>query len=64
MESRQRRAGVGGGPGSDYGPGNRGFAGLDPRSQDALRQGAQEKKPVEYQDLINRYLSALSNKGR
>lgn len=64
MQSRQRRAGTQYGGLGEYGPGARGFQGLDPRSQDALRQGAQEKKPVEYQDLINRYLSALSNKGR
>lgn len=65
MQSRQRRSGtLSGNLGGLGGPDSRGFAGLDPRAQDALRQGAREKKPVEYTDLINRYLSALSNKGR
>lgn len=64
MQSTQRRSGTLSGNLGGVGPDSRGFQGLDPRSQDALRQGAREKKPVEYQDLINRYLSALSNKGR
>lgn len=62
--STQRRSTTLNGNLGTYGPDSRGFNGLDPRSQDALRSGAQEKKPVEYQDLINRYLSALSNKGK
>ena len=31
---------------------------------DALRQSYKEKKPAEYEDLINRYYSALSNTKR
>ncbi|HTE17653.1 MAG TPA: hypothetical protein VK689_04640, partial [Armatimonadota bacterium] len=64
MQSLRRRSNGQGGALGEYGPDARGFAGLDPRGQDALRQGAKEKKPAEYQDLINRYFSALSNKGR
>ncbi|MFN3648840.1 MAG: DUF4175 family protein [Armatimonadota bacterium] len=64
LRSLQRRTGLQGGPQAGYDPTNRGFAGLDPRSQDALRQGYKEKIPAEYQDLIQRYYSGLSKDGR
>jgi hypothetical protein len=48
------------GPGPDA---NRGFKGLTSRDIEALRQGSREKTPAEYQDLINRYFKALSERG-
>ncbi len=63
MQSLQRRANRQDGPLGDFGSGRGGF-GLDPRSQDALRQGYKEKIPPEYQELINRYYRGLSSKGR
>jgi hypothetical protein len=65
MESHQRHIGadaanLSGILGSDA----RGFAGLDPREQEALRQSYKEKTPAEYQDLVSRYYRALNNKAR
>jgi len=64
MRSMSRRSSGEGGPLGEAGAASRGFSGLDPRSQDALRQSYKEKVPPEYHELIGRYFRALSNKGR
>ena len=40
----------------------RGFGTLDPRGQQALKQGRQEKVPAEYRDIVNQYFKALSER--
>ncbi|MGC8668686.1 MAG: DUF4175 family protein [Chthonomonadales bacterium] len=42
----------------------RGFGGLPPRAQQALREGLHERVPPEYRDLVNEYYKALSEKAR
>lgn len=42
----------------------RGFQGLSPRAQQALREGRQEKVPAEYRDLVNQYYKALSERAK
>ncbi len=64
MRSLQRRTGLSTGAQGGFDEDARGFAGLDGRSTDALRQSYKEKKPAEYEDLINRYYRALSERGR
>jgi hypothetical protein len=40
----------------------RGFGGLDPRAQRALREGQGERVPAEYRDLVNQYYKALGQR--
>jgi len=42
----------------------RGFGGLPPRAQEALREGQQEGVPVEYRELVKQYYKALSERGK
>ncbi|MCS6859295.1 MAG: hypothetical protein NZT92_03110 [Abditibacteriales bacterium] len=42
----------------------RGFGNLPPRAQRALREGAKEKVPAEYENLINQYYKALAKEKR
>jgi len=42
----------------------RGFQGLSPRAQEAMREGRQEKVPAEYRDLVNQYYKALSERAK
>jgi hypothetical protein len=53
-----------GGPRSLLPTGRRGFGLLSPGDQQALRQGAREKVPADYADLIRRYYNALSERAR
>lgn len=46
------------------GRGSRSFGGLDPRAQQSLRQGQQERVPAEYRDLVKQYYRALSEGSR
>jgi hypothetical protein len=64
MRSLARRTGVQSGALGTLGPDARGFGGLDSRGLDALRSGAREKGPAEFQDLIRRYYSGLTERGR
>jgi len=59
-----RHPGRRGGALGRYAEENRGFRSLDPRDVNALKQGAREKVPAEYQDQINRYYRALSRLGK
>jgi hypothetical protein len=42
----------------------RGFGRLSPRAQRALREGAKEKVPAEYENLVNQYYKALAKEKR
>ncbi|HXG24268.1 MAG TPA: hypothetical protein VNJ09_06910, partial [Chthonomonadales bacterium] len=40
----------------------RGFGGLPPRAQEALREGQQEGVPAEYRELVKQYYRALAER--
>lgn len=42
----------------------RGFGGLPPRAQEALREGQQEGVPAEYRELVKQYYKALAERGK
>jgi hypothetical protein len=42
----------------------KGFGALTPRAQRTLREGEQERVPVEYQELVDRYYKSLAEKHR
>ena len=63
MQSVQRRTGASDPQLGGLSAIDRARLNLDPRSMDSLRQAGREKKPAEYEELINRYYKALSDKG-